>query len=92
MCPCHAGRMINRHPSSKPKSRPRIVACFGRASLVRVTGSNYELRDAVAGELTAAKEWVSLFRHEALLDEAPVAQSRETSNSRWNVSSFGRSE
>ena len=70
------------------------MAAFGRAELVHVSGSNYELRGASADETTAAKEWVSLFLHEACVDVSPFApaQSRATSNSRWKISSLGRSE
>jgi hypothetical protein len=57
--------MKYRHFSTKLKTQRRIVASFGRANLVRITGSNYELHDASPDDLTAAKEWVSLFLHEA---------------------------
>jgi hypothetical protein len=57
--------MINRHPSTKWKTSTRVVASFGQANLVRIAGANYELRGASDGDLTAAKEWVSLFMHEA---------------------------
>jgi hypothetical protein len=49
--------------------QPRVVASFGQASLVRIAGANYELRGAVPDDLTAAKEWVSLFLHEAVLTQ-----------------------
>jgi hypothetical protein len=84
--------MKNRHSSTKSKTERRVVASFGRANLVRTTGCNYELRGASDDELTAAKEWVSMFMHEAVLSAAPIPHRRETSNSRWNVSSLGRSE
>jgi hypothetical protein len=89
--------MLNRHPATKWKKQPRIVAAFGRAILVKLTGANYELRDASHDEFTAAKEWVSLFMHEACVQLEPPAppslrpQSRATSNSRWKVSSLGKS-
>jgi hypothetical protein len=52
------------------------------------------LRGASAEEFTAAKEWVSLFLHEACVERcpAPIRHKRATSNSRWNVSSLGKSE
>jgi hypothetical protein len=85
--------MKNRHPSTKSKNQPRVLASFGRANLVRIAGSNYELRGASQDEFTAAKEWVSLFLHEACVErcDAPVLHSRATSNSRWNMSSLGKS-
>jgi hypothetical protein len=63
--------MINRHPATKSKTKPgirtRSVALFGRAELVKVAGSQYELRGASEDEATAAKEWVSLFSHNVCL-------------------------
>ena len=83
--------MKNRFQRTTTKIRTRIVTTFGRAKLVKTAGSRYELRGATDGELTAAKEWVSLFKHDALLCSVPMVHRRETSNSRWKVSSFGRS-
>jgi hypothetical protein len=86
--------MINRHPSTKSKNQPRVVACFGRANLVRITGAHYELRGGSDDDFTAAKEWASLFMHEACVElgEPQIPQRRATSSSRWKVSSLGKSE
>ena len=84
--------MKNRLQRTTLKIQPRIVATFGRASLVRIAGASYELRGASEDDLTAAKEWVSMFMHEALLCIDPVPHRRATSNSRWKISSLGRSE
>lgn len=87
--------MKNRNCSTKTKTRSRIVASFGLANLVRIAGSNYELRGASTDDVTSAKEWVSLFLHEATFCAAPVPRiphRRATSNSRWKVSSLGKSE
>jgi len=68
---CHTAGMINKYSryfALKPNPRPRVVASFGRASLVNVSGPNCELRGASEEEFTAAKEWISLFLHEACLD------------------------
>jgi hypothetical protein len=43
------------------------VACFGESDLVRTSGADYELRNASADDRTAAKEWISIFMHEAVL-------------------------
>jgi hypothetical protein len=59
--------MINRNRSTKLKIQPRVVASFGRANLVRTARASYELRGASEDDLTSAKEWVSLFMHEAIL-------------------------
>ncbi len=64
--------MKNRHPSTKPKTQPRVLASFGRANLVRMAGSCCELRGASEDDFTAAKEWISLFLHEAVLCDAPI--------------------
>jgi hypothetical protein len=64
--------MKNRHASTKAKTRPRILASFGRANLVRIAGSHCELRGASVDDFTAAKEWISLFLHEAVLCDAPI--------------------
>jgi len=58
--------------STKPKTQPRVLASFGRANLVRIAGSNCELRGASEDDFTAAKEWISLFLHEAVLCDAPI--------------------
>lgn len=64
--------MKNRILSTKPKTQPRVLASFGRANLVRIAGSHCELRGASEDEFTAAKEWISLFLHEAVLCGAPI--------------------
>ena len=46
----------------------RLIARFGGASLIKQPDGHYELRGGTAVDQTEAKEWVSLFMHEA----APV--------------------
>ena len=46
---------------------PQIVARFGQADLVRIDGADYQLHNASTDDCTAAKEWVSLFMHEAVI-------------------------
>jgi hypothetical protein len=48
-----------------PKSG-RIITTFGRAKLMCLRDGTVELRGAASGERTAAKEWISLFMHEAV--------------------------
>jgi hypothetical protein len=83
--------MINRNRLTKLKTQPRVAASFGRANLVRTAGCNYELRGATDDDLTAGKEWVSFFMHEAVLCVPTMPHRRATSNSRWKESSLGRS-
>jgi hypothetical protein len=44
----------------------RVITTFGRAKLVSLRDGSVELRGAAADERTAAKEWISLFMHEAV--------------------------
>ena len=43
-----------------------IIASFGQAELVQKAGGRWELRGGSTSDLTAAKEWISLFHHEAV--------------------------
>jgi len=63
----HTARMKNRHTSSPAENELRVVACFGEADLVTSGGADYELHNASADDCTAAKEWVSMFMHEAVI-------------------------
>jgi hypothetical protein len=53
---------LNSHISQA--DRGQIVRHFGEARLVKFSRGKYELIGGNAGDLTAAKEWVSLFAHE----------------------------
>lgn len=64
--------MINRYTATKPKTRTNVVASFGDADMVRTGRSSYELRGATDEDATAAKEWISLFMHEACLKLGPA--------------------
>ena len=46
---------------------PRVVARFGLARLVETRYGAVEVRGGTTEELVAAKEWISLFMHEATL-------------------------
>ena len=56
--------MINRHQSTKNE----VIMRFGRALLVRTPTGKLELINATAEEKTEAKEFISLFMHEAVVD------------------------
>ena len=43
-----------------------LIAGFGEARLVRRLDGKFELRGGTPGDRTAAKEWISLFMHEAV--------------------------
>jgi len=44
-----------------------IIAYFGQARLVKRLDTKFELRGGSVEDHTAAKEWISLFLHEAVL-------------------------
>jgi hypothetical protein len=44
----------------------RLIARFGAARLVACPDGTLELRDARAEDQTTAKEWISIFMHEAV--------------------------
>ncbi len=45
----------------------RLITTFGRAKLVRSADGSTKLRGGHAQDQTAAKEWISIFMHEAVL-------------------------
>ncbi|HEX4342244.1 MAG TPA: hypothetical protein VH255_02580 [Verrucomicrobiae bacterium] len=55
--------MINRHESKNT----RVIIKFGQAPLVETAENKLELKGASRDEQTEAKEFVSLFMHEAIL-------------------------
>jgi hypothetical protein len=52
-------------PLTSPRSE-RLIATFGKARLVGLADGSLELRGGQAQDQTAAKEWISLFMHEAV--------------------------
>jgi CheY-like chemotaxis protein len=66
-------------PLAKPNSFTRLVsdagnpvASFGAASLIRHRDGRWELRGGSPSDRTAAREWCSLFQHEATFPSAPL--------------------
>lgn len=66
----HNVAMKNRLTLGKGSRGEQLITTFGRARLVRVSDGAMELRGAQAAEHTMAKEWISLFLHEAVLRPA----------------------
>ena len=58
--------MKNRIKSLFGRKSTRLITHFGRARLVVLPDGSVELRGAQAHDQTAAKEWISLFMHEAV--------------------------
>ena len=48
-------------------SEGEVIAYFGKARLVKRLDCKFELRGGSPEDLSAAKEWISLFMHEAVL-------------------------
>lgn len=51
--------------------RERVVTHFGQARLIMLPDASMELRGGYSADRTAAKEWISLFMHEAVPRVAP---------------------
>jgi hypothetical protein len=48
------------------KPRHKLIAAFGHARLVRWRNGKYELIGGLPEDLAQAREWISLFLHEAV--------------------------
>jgi len=59
--------MNNRIKFHHGTKREQIITTFGQARLVRLADGSAELRGGHTQDQTAAKEWISLFMHEAVL-------------------------
>ncbi len=49
------------------QDKGEVVAHFGAARLVKRLDSKFELRGGTKEDTAAAREWISLFLHEAVL-------------------------
>ncbi len=54
------------------QSNERVLACFGGAQLIKSLDGRLELRGGSSQDRLAAKEWMSLFCHEALPVDRPT--------------------
>jgi len=52
------------------KRKGEVIAGFGQARLVKKLDSTYELLGGSEDDRQAAKEWISLFFHEAVIRDA----------------------
>ncbi|MBC8003591.1 MAG: hypothetical protein H7X97_13480 [Opitutaceae bacterium] len=50
---------------------PRVVARFGPVRLVETRRGAFEVQGGAASDVVQAKEWISLFMHEATLRASP---------------------
>jgi hypothetical protein len=49
------------------RERGELIACWGEAELIRRLDGRYELRGGAAEDRQAAREWIALFLHEAVV-------------------------
>jgi hypothetical protein len=49
------------------EERGEVVAIFGQAQLVKTLGQKYVLKGGSAEDHAEAKEWISMFLHEAVV-------------------------
>jgi len=59
--------MKNRITPGKSSRNENVITTFGHARLVRLADGATELRGGRPADHTIAKEWISLFMHEAVL-------------------------
>jgi hypothetical protein len=64
--PCEDAGMKNRIKQFIEPKAEWTITTFGGAKLVSLRDGSVELRGGKAEERTAAKEWISLFMHEAV--------------------------
>ena len=57
------------HASNSRHDEGELVAGFGQARLVKMLDSKYELRGGSREERQAARDWISMFFHEAVVKE-----------------------
>jgi CheY-like chemotaxis protein len=59
--------------ASKPLDRGRseVVASFGSADLIRHVGGQWEIRGGTPDEHSTAREWASVFQHDAAFTSTP---------------------
>jgi hypothetical protein len=68
ICPTLPGMLIgmkNLFSKISGRGQFQLIATFGQAKLVLTTGGQLELRGGSSADRVAAKEWISLFMHEA---------------------------
>jgi hypothetical protein len=51
------------------KDEGEVIARFGDAQLIRFLDGKMELRGGSNGDRTSAREWMSMFWHEAVVQE-----------------------
>ena len=57
------------------KDEGEVLAYFGGARLVKKLDGRLELVGGDRGDRTAAREWISMFFHEAVVREGPLSHA-----------------
>ncbi len=61
------------------RNNQELVAAFGRAQLLKNADCTYELRGGSDDDRAQAREWISLFFHEAVVRERGLSGVRPSS-------------
>jgi len=70
-CPGAVDAMKIRNFFPEFEDEGEVIAAFGQAKLVKYLNGKCELRGGSGEDLAAAKEWISMFWHEAVVREGP---------------------
>jgi len=62
-----AGMKVKHLVETPSSRRRRVVACFGNAALIRARKGKWILEGGTRSDRQEAKEWISLFLHEAVV-------------------------
>lgn len=71
----HAVNSARAEDSRTSAERGEVVASFGTADLIRHADGHWELRGGTPDDHAAAREWASLFQHDAVFATPPTAAS-----------------
>jgi len=63
---------MNTHVLDWTRDETELIAQFGQARLVRTLDGRYELQGGSPDDHAEAREWVSLFLHEAFFRMPPA--------------------
>jgi hypothetical protein len=62
-------KRISQHLERLNQAEAETIATFGEAKLVKTLNGKYELRGGSPHDRVQAREWISLFMHNAVVKE-----------------------
>ena len=62
-------KRLNQYLERLTQAEAETIASFGEARLVKTLDFKYELRGGSPGDRQQAREWISLFMHNAVVRE-----------------------